>query len=156
MTIQIGELAPDFQLEANTGGQIKLSDYRGKNVVLYFYPQDMTPTCTTQACNFRDQYQNFQDLDTVILGVSPDSIQKHEKFINKHGLPFVLLADVDLEVAKTYDVWKLKKTFGKEYMGIVRSTFIIEKNGRLVKEWRNLKIKGHVEEALTYIKEQLS
>jgi thioredoxin-dependent peroxiredoxin len=156
MTTQIGELAPDFQLEANTGEQIKLSDYRGKNVVLYFYPQDMTPTCTTQACNFRDQYQNFQDVDTVILGVSPDPIQKHEKFINKHGLPFLLLADVDLEVAKTYDVWKLKKTFGKEYMGIVRSTFIIDKNGRLAKEWRNLKIKGHVEEALTYIKEQLS
>ncbi|MHC0039086.1 thioredoxin-dependent thiol peroxidase [Pseudoneobacillus sp. C159] len=156
MTVQIGELAPDFQLESNTGETIKLSDYRGKNVVLYFYPQDMTPTCTTQACNFRDYHQNFQELDTVILGVSPDPIQKHEKFINKHGLPFLLLADVNLVAAKAYHVWKLKKTFGKEYMGIIRSTFIIDKNGCLVKEWRNIRIKGHVEEALTYIKEHLS
>lgn len=155
MSVQIGEFAPDFQLEAHNGERIKLSDYRGKNVVLYFYPKDMTPSCTTQACDFRDQHENFQNIDAVILRVSPDPIQRHMKFIDKYGLPFLLLADVEQEVANAYDVWKLKKNFGKEYMGIERSTFIINKEGKLIKEWRKVKVKGHVEEALNFIKENL-
>ncbi|WP_442598937.1 thioredoxin-dependent thiol peroxidase [Neobacillus sp. D3-1R] len=152
MTLHIGELAPDFQLEANNGEKVKLSDYRGKNVVLYFYPKDMTPGCTTQACDFRDQHENFDKMDAVIIGVSPDPLARHEKFIEKYGLPFLLLADVNQEAAKAYDVWKLKKNFGKEYMGIERSTFIIDKEGRLVKEYRKVKVTNHVEEVLTFIK----
>ncbi|MCA1321056.1 thioredoxin-dependent thiol peroxidase [Bacillus tianshenii] len=156
MTVETGKKAPDFSLEATNGEKVKLSDYKGKNVILYFYPKDMTPGCTTQACDFRDQHENFSELDTVILGVSPDPLSKHEKFIEKHGLPFLLLVDEDHKVAELYDVWNLKKNFGKEYMGIERSTFIIDKEGQLVKEWRKVKVKGHVEEALAYIKENLN
>lgn len=155
MTVKTGEKAPDFTLEANNGEKVSLSDFKGKNVVLYFYPKDMTPGCTTEACDFRDRHSEFNDQDTVILGVSPDPIDRHKKFIEKHDLPFLLLADEDHEVAEKYDVWQLKKNFGKEYMGIVRSTFIIDKDGELVKEWRKVRVKDHVEEALTYIKENM-
>jgi thioredoxin-dependent peroxiredoxin len=152
MELQIGDVAPDFYLEANNGESVKLSDYRGKIVVLYFYPKDMTQSCTIQACDFRDKHESFKELDAVILGVSPDPINRHNKFIEKYGLPFLLLSDTNLEASKAYGVWNLKKNFGKEYMGIVRSTFIIDKHGKLVKEWRNLRVKGHIEEALQYIK----
>jgi thioredoxin-dependent peroxiredoxin len=156
MAAIIGELAPDFQLEASNGEKVKLSDFRGNNIVLYFYPKDMTPTCTTQACDFRDHFESFQNLNAIILGVSTDPNKRHEKFIEKYQLPFLLLADEDQEAATAYEVWKLKKNFGKEYMGIERSTFLINKEGKLVKEWRKVKVKGHVEEALQYIKEHLS
>ncbi|MEH7126391.1 thioredoxin-dependent thiol peroxidase [Bacillus sp. JJ1532] len=156
MAVSIGELAPDFELEASNGETIKLSDFREKNIVLYFYPKDMTPGCTTQACDFRDKHSEFADVDAVILGVSPDPLARHDKFIEKYDLPFILLADEENKAAEAYDVWKLKKNFGKEYMGIERSTFIIDKAGKLVKEWRKVKVKGHVEEALEYIKENLS
>ena len=156
MTAVVGELAPDFSLEGSTGETITLSNYRGKNVVLYFYPKDMTPGCTTQACDFRDQHESFAGLNAVILGVSPDPLKRHEKFIEKYDLPFVLLADEEHQVAEAYDVWQLKKNFGKEYMGIERTTFIIDKEGRVVKEWRKVKVKGHVEEALKFIEENLS
>jgi thioredoxin-dependent peroxiredoxin len=153
--IKTGTQAPDFALEASNGELVKLSDYRGTNVVLYFYPKDMTPGCTTEACDFRDQVEKFNELNAVILGVSPDPAARHQKFIEKYGLPFLLLADTDHQAAEAYGVWKLKKNFGKEYMGIERSTFIINKEGHLVKEWRKVKVKGHVEEALQYIREQL-
>jgi peroxiredoxin Q/BCP len=155
MAFDIGELAPDFEVEASNGEKVKLSDFRGKNVVLYFYPKDMTPGCTTQACDFRDQHESFKEVNAVILGVSPDPLNRHDKFIEKHGLPFLLLSDEDHQLAEAYDVWKLKKNFGKEYMGIERSTFLIDRDGKLIKEWRKVKVKGHVEEALTYIKENL-
>lgn len=153
MTMTIGDKAPDFNLPASSGENVNLSDFRGKNVVLYFYPKDMTPGCTTEACDFRDQHENFSDLNTVIIGVSPDPIERHNKFIEKHGLPFMLLADENHEVAKMYDVWKLKKNFGREYMGIERSSFLINKEGNLVKEWRKVRVKGHVEDALQFVKE---
>ena len=155
MALVIGEKAPEFKLPASNGETVKLSDFAGKNVVLYFYPKDMTPGCTTEACDFRDHHESFEGVNAVVLGVSPDPINRHEKFIEKHGLPFLLLADEDHKTAEDYEVWKLKKNFGKEYMGIERSTFIIDKNGNLVKEWRKVKVKGHVEEALEYIKENL-
>lgn len=151
MSIQIGNEVPDFELPANNGENVKLSDFRGKHVILYFYPKDMTPGCTTQACDFRDKHTEFEEQDAVILGVSPDPIKSHEKFINKYELPFLLLADEEHTVAEAYGVWKLKKMFGKEYMGIERSTFVIDKEGKLVKEWRNVRVKGHVEEALTFL-----
>ncbi|MGG0188066.1 thioredoxin-dependent thiol peroxidase [Bacillus rhizoplanae] len=150
--VAVGQMAPDFMLEASNGEQVKLSDFLGKHVVLYFYPKDMTPGCTTEACDFRDAYGVFQKKDTVILGVSPDPANRHLKFIEKYDLPFLLLVDEQHEVAELYDVWKLKKNFGKEYMGIERSTFLINKEGELVKEWRKVKVKGHVEEVLSYIK----
>ncbi|WP_409253193.1 thioredoxin-dependent thiol peroxidase [Bacillus sp. SCS-153A] len=155
MTVETGKQAPQFELEASNGETIRLSDYKGKNIVLYFYPKDMTPGCTTEACDFRDQHEQFKELDAVILGVSPDPKDKHEKFVEKHGLPFLLLVDEDHKVAEGYGVWKLKKNFGKEYMGIERSTFIIDKEGNIAKEWRKVRVKGHVKEALEYIKENL-
>lgn len=150
--ITVGEMAPEFTLEGSNGEQVRLADFRGKNVVLYFYPKDMTPGCTTEACDFRDSHGLFQEKDTVILGVSPDPANRHLKFIEKHELPFTLLVDEDHKVAELYDVWKLKKNFGKEYMGIERSTFLINKDGELVKEWRKVKVKGHIEDVLSYIK----
>jgi peroxiredoxin Q/BCP len=153
VTVVIGEKAPDFTLPASNGETVSLSDFQGKHVVLYFYPKDMTPGCTTEACDFRDQHEKFAELDAVIIGVSPDPVERHAKFIEKHGLPFLLLADEHHEAAELYGVWKLKKNFGKEYMGIERSTFLINKEGVLVKEWRKVKVKGHVEEALQFLKE---
>lgn len=151
MSVEVGQLAPDFSCAASNGENVKLSDFRGKNIVLYFYPKDMTPGCTTQACDFRDLHKNFQDVNAVILGVSPDPLAKHDKFVEKYGLPFLLLADEDHQVAEAYGVWKLKKNFGKEYMGIERSTFIIDSVGKILKEWRKVKVKDHVTEALEAI-----
>jgi len=156
MSIEVGQKAPDFEAVANNGETVKLSDFKGKHVVLYFYPKDMTPGCTTEACDFRDHHKSFADVNAVILGVSPDPQEKHQKFIEKHDLPFLLLVDEDHKIAELYDVWKLKKNFGKEYMGIERSTFIVDKDGKVAKEWRKVKVKGHVEEALEFIKENLS
>ncbi|NHC43382.1 thioredoxin-dependent thiol peroxidase [Bacillus sp. MM2020_1] len=156
MTVEIGMQVPNFELETNSGETVTLSKFKGTNVVLYFYPKDMTPGCTTEACDFRDQIQQFTEVDAVILGVSPDPVERHQKFVEKYGLPFLLLADTGHQLAEAFGVWKLKKNFGKEYMGIERSTFIIDKEGNLVKEWRKVKVKGHVDEALTYIREQLS
>lgn len=153
MSVEIGKQAPDFTLENQDGKQVSLSDYQGKNVVLYFYPKDMTPGCTTQACDFRDNHEAFEQEDTVIVGISPDPIERHQKFIEKHGLPFELLADTEQEVATLYDVWKLKKMFGKEFYGIERSTFIIDKQGVLQKIDRKVKVKGHIDETLAFVKE---
>lgn len=151
----IGQAAPDFTLEANENQTISLSSYRGKNVVLYFYPKDMTPGCTTEACDFRDYHPKFKQLDTVVLGISPDSVKSHDKFVAKHELPFPLLADPEHRVAEAYGVWVLKKMYGREYMGIERSTFVIDKQGNIAKAWTKVKVKGHVQEVLQFIEEEL-
>lgn len=156
MTIEVGKQAPDFTLLNQNEEKVSLSQFKGKNIILYFYPKDMTPGCTTQACDFRDNFKQFSDSDTVIIGVSPDPVERHQKFIAKHDLPFTLLADEDHEVAELYGVWKLKKMFGREYYGIERSTFIIDKEGILQKEYRKVRVKNHVEESLQYVKEHLS
>lgn len=156
MSVEVGKAIQEFELKDNNGEVVKLSDLKGKNVVLYFYPKDDTPGCTTEACDFRDNHQSFADVDAVILGVSPDSEESHKKFINKHDLPFQLLVDEDHKLAEEFGAWKLKKKFGKEYMGIERSTFIIDKEGVLQKEFRDVKVDGHVEEALQFIRENLS
>ncbi|HWI46725.1 MAG TPA: thioredoxin-dependent thiol peroxidase [Rummeliibacillus sp.] len=153
MTTLEGLEAPKFTLLNEKGEIVSLAEFNGKeSVVLYFYPKDMTPGCTTEACDFRDAHQDFSDLDVVILGVSPDDENKHAKFIEKHGLPFSLLVDTNHEVAEAYDVWKLKKMYGREYMGIERSTFLINKEGIVEKEWRKVRVKNHIEEVLNYLR----
>ncbi|RDW17438.1 thioredoxin-dependent thiol peroxidase [Oceanobacillus chungangensis] len=156
MTVEVGKLVKDFTLPNQDGESVSLSDYKGKNVVLYFYPKDMTPGCTTEACDFRDQHESFLGLDAVIIGISPDPADSHQKFIGKYDLPFLLLADENHKVAEEFDVWQLKNNFGREYYGVVRSTFIIDKEGKLQKEYRKVKVEGHVEEALAFIRENLA
>ncbi len=145
--------AKNFSLLASNGKIVSLEDFKGKNVIVYFYPKDNTPGCTTEACSFRDSFEEFQSSETIILGISKDSIKKHNGFIEKHNLPFLLLSDEDGKVCEDYGVWQLKKMMGKEYMGIVRSTFLIDKDGNLVKEWRAVKVNGHIEEVLEFVKE---
>jgi peroxiredoxin Q/BCP len=152
MSIEMGALAPDFQLKASNGKKVKLSDYKGKKVVLYFYPKDMTPACTTEACDFRDRNKDFKKLKTVILGISTDSLERHHKFIEKYDLPYLLLADEDHLVSELYGVWQLKKLYGHEFMGIVRSTFIIDEQGILIKHWKVARIKDHAEEVLAFMR----
>ncbi|MET3196604.1 thioredoxin-dependent thiol peroxidase [Bacillus sp. OAE603] len=151
MTVDIGVKAPDFTLPANNGEEVSLSNYRGRKVVLYFYPKDMTPGCTTEACDFRDSYEKFINAGATILGISPDPIQKHQKFVEKYDLPFILLSDETTEVAKLYDVWKLKKNFGKEYMGIERTTFLINEEGMIEKVWQKVRVKNHVENVFSVL-----
>lgn len=152
MSIEINKLAPDFKLMGSDGKEHSLSDYKGKNIVLYFYPKDNTAGCTTEACDFRDNMQNFNDLDAIILGISRDSLASHDKFITKLSLPFVLLSDPDENVCKLYDVIKEKNMYGKKYMGVERSTFIINKEGILVGEFRKVRVKGHIDKVLETIK----
>lgn len=152
MTLTEGSLAPDFELPSSTGETVKLSDYRGQRVLIYFYPKDMTSSCTQQACDFRDRHEEFKGLNTVILGISTDPMSRHDKFIAKYGLPFTLLSDEEHQVAEQYGVWQLKKLYGKEYMGIVRSTFLINEEGKLIKEWSKVRVKGHIESALETVK----
>lgn len=154
--LDVGQPAPDFTLSANNGQTITLSQYRGQNVVLYFYPKDMTPGCTTEACDFRDYHAKFAQLNTVVLGISPDTVASHDKFAAKYELPFPLLADPEHEVAQAYGVWVLKKMYGKEYMGIQRSTFLIDKEGTIAHVWPKVKVAGHVQEVLKFIEEHLS
>ncbi|MFS0859052.1 thioredoxin-dependent thiol peroxidase [Paenibacillus taichungensis] len=148
MTLTEGKLAPDFELPSSTGETVKLSDYRGQRVLIYFYPKDMTSSCTQQACDFRDRHEEFKGLNTVILGISIDPMKQHDKFIVKYGLPFILLSDEEHKVAEQYGVWQLKKMYGKEYMGMVRSTFLIDEEGILLKSWSKVRVKGHIEAAL--------
>lgn len=129
--LQVGDQAPDFELPADNGQTVKLSDFRGKRVVVYFYPKDNTSGCTTQACGFRDRYPDIQEKNAVVLGISPDGIASHQKFKTKYILPFLLLADEDHAVAEAYGVWQEKTNYGKKYMGIVRSHFVVDENGRL-------------------------
>jgi thioredoxin-dependent peroxiredoxin len=150
--IKEGNKAPDFTAIDQDGEKVKLSSFRGeKNVVLYFYPKDMTPGCTTQACEFRDQHKKFKN--TVILGVSIDSTERHQKFIAKYDLPFTLIADIDKKVVQKYGIWQEKKLYGKTFMGIVRTTFIIDKTGTIQKIFSKVKVKTHIEDVLSALKE---
>ncbi len=152
--LSIGKKAPAFTLPASTGGKVKLSEFAGKkNVVLYFYPRDNTPGCTTEACDFRDNLARLQDQDTVVLGVSPDSIASHEKFAAKYELPFPLLSDEDHAVAEKYGAWGEKKNYGKTYEGIIRSTFLIGKDGKIKAIWSPVRVKGHVDEVAAKVAE---
>lgn len=150
-TIALNQTVPDFEIAATGNKTIKLSDLRGKRVVLYFYPKDNTPGCTLEGQNFRDNITQFDQLNTVIFGISRDSIKMHENFKKKQDFPFDLLSDYDETVCQLFGVIQLKKLYGKEYMGVERSTFLIDENGVLKKEWRKIKVKQHVEEVLSAI-----
>ncbi|MDD2833055.1 MAG: peroxiredoxin [Methylotenera sp.] len=142
---------PDFQLAATSNKQFQLSDYLGKNLVIYFYPKDSTPGCTTQGVQFRDHYTQFQDLNTEIFGVSRDSLKSHENFKAKFSFQFELLSDHEEVACTLFNVIKMKNMYGKQVRGIERSTFVIDKNGVLIKEWRDVKADGHAFEVLTFI-----
>ena len=150
--IEEGKKAPAFSLENQDGKTVKLSDFAGKNVVLYFCPKDDTPGCTTEACDFRDQHTALQKAGAVVLGVSPDAAARHLKFAGKHKLPFTLLADTEHEVAEKYGAWGEKSLYGKKFMGIIRSTFLIGADGKVAKVWPKVKVAGHVDEVLAAVK----
>ncbi|MBC2578501.1 thioredoxin-dependent thiol peroxidase [Peptostreptococcus russellii] len=130
--MKIGDKAPDFTLPDKDGKEVSLSDYKGKKIILYFYPKDNTPGCTKQACNFRDNYPQITEKGAEVIGISKDGVKSHSNFAAKHELPFILLSDKDLEVIKMYDVWKEKKMFGKTSMGVVRTTFLIDEEGTII------------------------
>lgn len=146
--VELDQPVPDFELPSTGDNTFRLSDHLGKNIVIYFYPKDNTPGCTLEGQNFRDHIKEFEAKDTLIFGVSRDSVRVHEGFKAKQSFPFELLSDADEIACKLFDVIKLKKNYGREYMGIVRSTFLIDKKGVLRQEWRNVKVKVHLEEVL--------
>ena len=150
--IKIGQKAPKFNLSDETGNCVSLTDFANKNIVLYFYPKDDTPGCTKESIEFSQSKKEFELHDTVILGVSKDSIKKHQKFITKHNLTVKLLVDEAGSLCESYSAWKLKKFMGREYMGIERSTFLIDKNRTLMNIWRKVSVKGHVEEVLEAVR----
>jgi len=145
---QPGKVAPNFKLPATGEKVIDLKSLRGRNVVVYFYPKDNTPGCTTEACDFRRNYLKFKRRNTIILGISRDSLAAHEKFRDKYDLPFDLLSDVDEKACRLYDVIKEKNMYGRKILGIERSTFLIDANGVLQREWRKVRVKHHVEDVL--------
>jgi peroxiredoxin Q/BCP len=155
MPLQEGVPAPDFTLNDENEGPHSISDYRGNYLLLYFYPKDDTPGCTTEACNFRDDYSQYREAGVVILGVSPDSSKSHTKFIDKYSLPFTLLADPEHKVADLYDVWGRHKFRGREYDGIFRTSYLIDPDGVIVKTFKNVKPARHSEEVLAVIKESV-
>ena len=151
-----GDKAPEFSLTASNGKKVSLKDFRGKQrVVLYFYPKDDTPGCTVQACGFRDKIKQIEKKDAVVLGVSPDGVDSHNKFIEKFKLPFILLSDADKEVCKAYGVWGEKSFMGRKYLGVFRKTFVIGKDGKVEKIYEKVKPEGHNDEVLEFLEVSL-
>ena len=148
MVLNIGDKAPDFEVNNQNSEKTKLSDYKGKKVVLYFYPKDNTPGCTAESCNLRDNYQELKAAGYEILGVSPDSEKSHQNFINKYELPFTLLVDTEKDILQKYDVWKEKSMYGRKYMGTVRTTFIIDEDGRIERIIEKVNTKDHTNQIL--------
>ena len=146
--LEIGTQAPDFTLPDQNGNMHSLSEYRGKKVILYFYPKDNTPGCTKQACGFAERFPQFTEKGAVILGISKDSVASHKKFEEKYGLPFTILADPELVAIQAYDVWQEKKNYGKTYMGVVRTTYLIDEKGKIVKAFDKVKAADNPEQML--------
>ncbi|OJT74581.1 peroxiredoxin [Clostridioides difficile] len=149
--LSIGTKAPEFTLEDKDGNKVSMSDFKGKKVVVYFYPKDNTPGCTRQACAFRNAYDGFKKEDIQVIGISKDSIKSHQKFAEKHELPFILLSDPDLVAIKAFDVWKEKKMYGKTALGVVRATYIIDENGIIEKVFEKAKPDTNAQEILEYL-----
>ena len=147
----VGKIAPDFTLPTDDGSPLTLKSLRGRPVVLYFYPKDDTSSCTVEACEFRDAFPHFDSANAVILGVSPDPIKSHVKFKTKYDLPFTLLSDTDKKVVTRYDVWKEKSMYGRKYMGVIRTTFVIDAKGKIRKIFANVKSAGHAAEVMATI-----
>lgn len=143
--LEVGQIAPDFALLDAHGNQHKLSDFKGKKVVLYFYPKDDTPGCTKEACQFTDNFPKFENINAVVIGISADKPESHKKFIDKYGLKVLLLSDPEKEVIQKYGVWQEKNMYGKKNFGIVRSTYIIDEEGKIIKVYKNVKADGHAE-----------
>ncbi len=150
--LEIGKKAPSFSLMDTNGVKVSLKDFKGLKVVLYFYPKDMTSGCTKEACDFRDFFPNFKKVKTVIIGISVDSVESHKKFVSKYNLPFTLLSDEKKEAVSKYGVWKEKSMYGRKYMGIERTTFIIDENGLIKNIFPKVKVDGHVEEVMKVLK----
>ncbi len=150
--LKIGDMAPDFALPSDTGATVRLSDLRGKRIVLYFYPKDDTSGCTTQSCGFRDNYAQIEERNALVLGVSPDGVKSHQKFKTKYNLPFTLLVDEDHAVAEAYGAWGEKSMYGKSYMGIIRSHFVIDEAGRIADAHVKISPEDSVEKALAALK----
>lgn len=148
MTVDINDKAPDFTAPRDGGGSISTDELKGTPFVLYFYPKDSTPGCTTEGIDFRDNYEEFKKLGIEIFGVSKDSVKRHDNFKAKYEFPFTLISDEDGSICEKYGVWVLKKNYGREYMGIERSTFLIDANGKIRHIWRKVKVKGHVSDVL--------
>ena len=147
-----GKKCPSFIVETTGNATVSEKDFIGKNLVIFFYPKDSTPGCTTEGQNFRDSYKDFQELNTEIIGVSRDTIKSHENFKSKQSFPFELLSDPDEKMCKSFDVMKMKSMYGREYMGVDRSTFLISAESKVIREWRSVKVKGHVDEVLEEVK----
>ena len=152
MILNVGQPAPDFSMPASNGQTISLSDYKGKKLVLYFYPKDDTPGCTTQACGFRDNLPEFEKLGVDVVGVSKDPLAKHDKFISKYDLTFLLGSDEEGSVCEDYGVWVEKNMYGKTYMGIQRATFLIDEAGKIAHIWPKVKVKGHIEDVIAVVR----
>lgn len=150
-SLNVGDKAPDFKLPSGTGESVSLKDYKGKKVVLYFYPKDDTPGCTKEACSFRDNISILQRKGAVVIGVSPDSVESHKKFAEKFHLPFTLVSDEAKDVIKKYGVWKQKSMYGRTYMGIERTTFVIDEKGIISRIFPKVKVDGHTEEILALL-----
>ena len=148
VTISIGSKAPDFALKDQDGRLVRLSDFRGKKVILFFYVRDDTPGCTRESCNFRDRIENIHSKNTVVLGVSPDSVDSHKRFVEKYSLTFPLLADENAALAKKFGVWGKKNMYGRTFYGIIRSAFVINEEGRVEKEFRHVRVDGHLDRVL--------
>ena len=153
MNLKVGDPAPDFCLKDQKGVERCLSDFLGSLVLLYFYPRDFTPGCTKEACEIRDNFEGFKELDVVVLGVSTDSVESHRRFAQKHNLPFILLSDENAEAAKKYGVWQKKKFAGKEFWGVVRTSFLIDKQGNVLRVYEKVKPENHAREVLEDLKE---
>ena len=149
--LEVGTKAPEFTLPDKDGNPVSLTDFAGKKVVLYFYPKDNTPGCTRQACAFAEAYEEFKKINAVVIGVSKDSVASHQKFAEKHGLPFILLSDPELTAIQAYGVWQEKKNYGKVSMGVVRSTFVINENGMIEKAMPKVKPDTNAAEILEYL-----
>jgi thioredoxin-dependent peroxiredoxin len=152
MSVKEGQKAPDFSAATDSGGKLKLSDLRGKPVVLYFYPKDDTTGCTAEACAFRDQLPDFSKLKAQVIGVSKDTVAKHDKFKAKYDLTFPLVSDEDGKICEKYGTWVEKSLYGRKYMGIERATFLIDKTGTIAKVWHKVKVAGHVDDVLAALK----
>ncbi|MEK9692751.1 MAG: thioredoxin-dependent thiol peroxidase [Rhodospirillaceae bacterium] len=150
--VEVGDAAPDFSAPNDKGGNSALKDYRGQNLILYFYPKDGTPGCTSEANDFRDYLETFKTLNTSIVGVSRDSLKRHINFSKKNQLNFPLISDEDGKICENYGVWQKKQNYGRSYMGIVRSTFLINSEGSVAEVWKNVRVKGHIESVVKAVK----